>query len=82
MLRLFDIYVDMHERDDELQYAGGICARNQTAGPATDGVVKCSQPIKGQFVRIDNLVHMSSERYLPDYEKCLELCEVKIFVKG
>ena len=80
VLRLFDIYVD--RLADEFLDHGSVCAYNQTAGAAADGVVRGTQPITGQYVTINNLAHMDSEIIPPDYEKCLEICEVKIYVKG
>ena len=79
-MRIFDVYVDV--QDEDFHRHGSACAINQTAGAASDGVVRCTQPVIGQYVSIDNLVHMESEYIPPDYQKCLYLCEIEIFVKG
>ena len=80
-LRLFDIYVGLMS-DDFIHSAALLCARNQTAGIATSGIVKCLQPVEGRFVTIVNLRHIYSEPLKRWDRNCLQLCEVEVFAEG
>lgn len=81
VLRLFDINVAM-KQDDFLQHEGLLCVYNETAGGARDGLIECLQPVQGQYLTIMNLVHLESETVDADYEKCLQICEVLVYVEG
>ena len=81
VLRFIDLHVGL-DADDFLRKGAMLCARNVTLGPSDEGYTRCVQPVTGQHVTIDNLVYLESETYTDAYEKCLYLCEVKVYVKG
>ena len=71
-----------HEENDFLSGGSTMCVRNDTYGSLQNGRIRCKQIARGRYVTIDNLVHLASDTYSLDYSKCLQLCEVKIFVTG
>ena len=81
VFRMFDIHISNNE-DDFLTHGSRLCAQNVTAGPAELTVIKCVQPLRGQYITIQNLAHIGSEPYPADYVKCLYICEVRAFAKG
>ena len=76
-----DIHVGA-EPDDFLTGGAILCLRNITYGALKTGRKRCEQDVLGTYVTIDNLVHIASDLYSPDYQKCLNLCEVRVFVTG
>ena len=68
--------------DDFLLHGGFLCIHNHTSGPAETGLVVCTQPVVGQYLTIKNLEHGASEPYSVQYERCMTICEIKIFVRG
>ena len=80
VLRLFDINVAT-KPEDFLLHGGHYCISNRTAGAAESGLIECNQPVTGQYLTVLNLVHVDSETH-GDYERCLRICEIEVFVTG
>ena len=78
---MFDISVGLMS-DDFIHSAAPLYAKNQTAGFASSGIVKCLQPVEGRFVTIVNLRHIYSEPLKRRENNCLQLCEVEVFAEG
>lgn len=57
-----------------------MCIRNQTF---SDTVLwlECRQPVKGQYVTIQQHVYLEYDEEAEKVPQCLNLCDVKIYVE-
>lgn len=81
VLRFVDVHIG-YNPDDFLTNGAKMCVRNASMGSMIEVVTRCIQPLVGQYVTINNLVYIESETYEQEYEKCLVICEVEVYVRG
>ena len=81
-LRLAQITVGMAP-DDFLLGKALSCRHNVSDGSANYIILRCAQPVTGQYLTIMNHKHIETDR-LRDvfWLGCLNLCDVKIYVEG
>ena len=59
-----------------------MCARNVSLGASPDGLFVCQQPVRGQYITLENLAYLEYEVNMPPYERCLYICEIVAYVTG
>lgn len=77
----FNIYISNQEWD--FQYGGAyLCAENQSSSLFYELWYDCPQPMRGQYITVQNGVFMDRETNPEESLVELAICEIQIYAKG